>query len=649
MRKRKGAQNATPVQTSASKRPNLATEFFAVQAKGISEHWKELVAYEYISSISDKKQLAQLILECIQRLEAAGIKVRALVSDMGCPNVAIWKELGIDWKHVVPPAKAPFPSQYGIANFSVKNYFLNPFDSSRKVYCFPDPTHVLKNIRNQFEKNDFLFPEQCLKLLGEDLTENRASLDHIEKVQVSQQNQLAKFCPKLKPWHIHPSNKEKMRVACSYNVFSAEVHAALLTLVENQSLTSKATTTAAFIKLVCSWYSLMSNRHPYNGIRLISCEIRKSLQKTMEIFSQLRSVDCKGSNLGWKHIQTGLLISTQSFLELSSELLQEGYNFVLSSRVTQDSLESYFSLIRSHSGRQCTVTTSTRAAISLTASTQFTHKWKKDWIRPENQPFALAQKLKAKSIKTLNRFTLHRTIELPHSQYPLLVSTFARADGHPLSGIQCNASQSTSVAPPKSNYSSSFSNCGLVTVTIPNLSLPELQACYFLCGYLVRRVLFNKRKRMNAVCDVCISSLISAEPPLGLSAYTSLLSKGKLITPTEKVFTFFLMVYHQVQALFPQILNKSDLPQILCARLKYLSEQIPLPHCCNLPEMLLRKFVDFLVYLHLQRENEKFQSEIALSWQRAFTRQQPPWLLRRNLNRAGLSKPPRVKFSPSIF
>lgn len=48
---------------------------------------------------------------------------------------------------------------------------------------------------------------------------------------------------------------------------------------------------------------------------------------------------------GWKTLQTGMILSTLSIINLSAKLLDEGFKFFLAGRLTQDVLENAFSQI----------------------------------------------------------------------------------------------------------------------------------------------------------------------------------------------------------------------------------------------------------------------------------------------------------------
>lgn len=80
--------------------------------------------------------LAKLVTKSILLLEKIGGKVVGLTNDGATTNRTMWKLLGISTNEE-----------------DFKNYFENPFDSSRKIFVFSDPPHLMKTIRNRlFEK-----------------------------------------------------------------------------------------------------------------------------------------------------------------------------------------------------------------------------------------------------------------------------------------------------------------------------------------------------------------------------------------------------------------------------------------------------------------------------------------------------------------
>jgi len=91
----------------------------------------------------------------------------------------------------------------------------------------------------------------------------------------------------------------------------------------------------------------MSNRNPALALSMLKpqkySETIEFLNEIIDIFNQMEI----GTPSAWKPIQTAVLMSTTSLLQLSKYLLNEiGFQFVLSARFTQDCIENLFSVIR---------------------------------------------------------------------------------------------------------------------------------------------------------------------------------------------------------------------------------------------------------------------------------------------------------------
>ena len=60
----------------------------------------------------------------------------------------------------------------------------------------------------------------------------------------------------------------------------------------------------------------------------------------------------------WTPVQSGIMLSSTSFVDLTRNLLEEGVRYVLSARYNQDALESFFGTVRRHCGITGTCTAS---------------------------------------------------------------------------------------------------------------------------------------------------------------------------------------------------------------------------------------------------------------------------------------------------
>lgn len=97
-----------------------------------------------------------------------------------------------------------------------------------------------------------------------------------------------------------------------------------------------------------SWFNIMTNRSRIfalskSNIKMYN-DVIAHLRKTQQIFRSML-IGKKGH---WKPVQSGVIMATESIIELQQYFLNEkGYNILfLTGRFTQDCLENLFSLLR---------------------------------------------------------------------------------------------------------------------------------------------------------------------------------------------------------------------------------------------------------------------------------------------------------------
>ena len=66
------------------------------------------------------------------------------------------------------------------------------------------------------------------------------------------------------------------------------------------------------------------------------------MHSVVDLFKNLKI----GERGDWKPVQTGVIMSTTSILEIQEELLNDGFKSLLTSRFTQGCLENLFSMVR---------------------------------------------------------------------------------------------------------------------------------------------------------------------------------------------------------------------------------------------------------------------------------------------------------------
>ena len=125
---------------------------FCVMIRGLTARWKQLLFYDF-----DITMTKDLLFNIIEKAEAAGFLVTAMVSDMAQSNVSLWHSLGVSTTNTSIP---------------------NPVAPARKVFVFPDAPHLIKLIRNNLLDKGFLLhggkrvSSDCLRKLVERSTKD---------------------------------------------------------------------------------------------------------------------------------------------------------------------------------------------------------------------------------------------------------------------------------------------------------------------------------------------------------------------------------------------------------------------------------------------------------------------------------------------
>ena len=110
----------------------IATKGLAFLVVGLSTRFKQVVGYHFSGNSSNGEVYENILMELIHLLEGINLNVNFITSDMGPPNQAFWRKLGLKAGRKVKHVKSSFP---------------NPVDNSRKIFIVPDASHLLKNMR----------------------------------------------------------------------------------------------------------------------------------------------------------------------------------------------------------------------------------------------------------------------------------------------------------------------------------------------------------------------------------------------------------------------------------------------------------------------------------------------------------------------
>lgn len=271
----------------------------------------------------------EILFNIIKKSEDLGLRVACITSDMGSPNLALWRKWGVT------------AGRYTKTNSSIPH----PFDKTRNIQVMADVPHVFKNLKNMLVTNKIVTISDRTKEKF-DLPTNRVEANHILELSQYQETLAFQLAPKLTEEDFFADHFKKMKVKTSTNIVSHGV-ASGLKFVAKELGRPEYLTTSWFIDFVNTWFHYMSSRHPTAALSKFSEESYNkaitSLNDALDVFASI-SVGESGQ---WKPAQTGALVSTTAILALQDNFLNnEDYKFLLTGRFTQDMVENLFGGIR---------------------------------------------------------------------------------------------------------------------------------------------------------------------------------------------------------------------------------------------------------------------------------------------------------------
>lgn len=154
-----------------------------------------------------------------------------------------------------------------------------------------------------------------------------------------------KAAPKLKEPCMAPKQYQKMNVANSFNLLSNDVHAGLI--LYKEVIPGDTSSTAWFCKLTFKWFKLMTSRSISLALsRSNEKEYKEATQFMQDFMWITANLKFRSNSNCLLPFQKGILISTQSCLDLHEYLIMNGFKFFLTSRTTTDCVENIFSQVR---------------------------------------------------------------------------------------------------------------------------------------------------------------------------------------------------------------------------------------------------------------------------------------------------------------
>lgn len=307
--------------------PVKATSALIFMLVALNAHWKVLISYFLIHSLNGKER-ASILTNCLELLAKTNIHVNSLTFDGASINLSMCKELG--------------------ANFELGNdfkpYFINPA-TKEKVFCFYDSCHMLKLVRNALGH---------LKLLRNN--EQDILFDDIKRLQKLQEEEGLKAGTKLTKKHIYfHNNKMNVKLAAQ---FLSESSGTDLIFVDKcvPGYLQSPQETVKFCSIFNDAFDILNVRSKFPKPKKCNISLSDSTfielkQYADNIIEYIKSItDCEHRSILQSSRKTGFIgfiICLQNIFELFLVLKEKGLEYLLSYKLKQDHLETFFSAIRS--------------------------------------------------------------------------------------------------------------------------------------------------------------------------------------------------------------------------------------------------------------------------------------------------------------
>jgi len=294
-----------------------ASHALVFMIRGLASKWKQAVQFYFTHNTVTTNALAKYLQEVVEKIHGIGLTIQCIVCDQGTTNVAVLKQLGLSLEQ---------PS------VQVSTYL---------IPVIFDVPHLLKNIRNNLINHDIMVDGK------------QVSWKHIKAVYEADKKCALRMLPKLKDEHINPTLTGKMRVCLAAQVFSHAMSAAIKTRVSTNELSSNALDTAEFIDKIDDLFDILNSRLLYAdkpgrcAITAISNHLMQ-LQEYCAWVSRWSFVDV--TSMSRIKCHWGMRMSITSITSVVRNLLDTGFQFVCTARMTQDCLENFFAGIRSCNG-----------------------------------------------------------------------------------------------------------------------------------------------------------------------------------------------------------------------------------------------------------------------------------------------------------
>lgn len=298
----------------------------------LNGHFKTPVAYYFIKSLTAEVR-ANIMKELLTILYENGITdVRSITFDGASSNLSMVKQLGAN-----------------LQNIEKESFFEHPV-SKEPIFVVPDACHMLKLIRNTLSEYDLVDKEN-----------NRIKWAYIEKLVQYQEKEDLHPGTKIRCRHIN-FQKEKMKVKLAAQTFSNGVATGLMFMKDKFSEDFVGVdATSKFCKIMNDVFDFLNSRRKFSKNESQNCltkenykEMEKKVLEYIDYIQSLKIIENSKSDKSIPILQSrrktgfwGFIVALKSILQLARYIFeQETMSYLLTYKLSQDHLETFFSCIR---------------------------------------------------------------------------------------------------------------------------------------------------------------------------------------------------------------------------------------------------------------------------------------------------------------
>lgn len=299
-----------------------------------TENWKIPIGYFLIDSLNGEER-ANLLTLAFENLHKVNCKVFSITFDGASANLSMCTSLGANFKY----------------NENFKPYFQNPI-TQEPVYIFWDLCHMVKLVRNTLGDKGTLKTE----------TNEEIKWTYLEELQKLQTTEGLRAANKLTSKHIKFQNN-RMNVRLAMQTLSRSNHDSFIFLMnfDDNEIKKKFQDSFATAKFCLNFNNMADilncknrfSKEEFN--RALTSESFDTLKKHAENFekyiSTLKTAD--GTPILQSQRKTGFLgiiICLRNIFPLFEQFKKMGMSYLLTFKLSQDFLETFFSAIRSKGG-----------------------------------------------------------------------------------------------------------------------------------------------------------------------------------------------------------------------------------------------------------------------------------------------------------